>query len=206
MKILNVTDESFRNYGRVLEGYDFTELLDAMNAIPLPEEGCVYEPSVAALENCSVFAELRDREYGGLPIQIGHCSGYNHVLNALEYHRSSEVNIAAGSDMILLLGKREDVEADDTYDTSKVVAYLVPEGVAVELYATTLHYAPCNAGEEGFRGIVILPRDTNLELEVVPEKKGEDKLITARNKWLIAHPEAGIEGAFCGLKGENITL
>jgi hypothetical protein len=31
-------------------------------------------------------------------------------------------------------------------------------------------------------------------------------LLTARNKWLIAHEEAGIEGALCGLKGENITV
>ena len=28
--------------------------------------------------------------------------------------------------------------------------------------------------------------------------------LTAKNKWLIAHEEAGIEGAVCGLKGENI--
>ena len=32
---------------------------------------------------------------------------------------------------------------------------------------------------------------------------GEDKLLTAQNKWLIAHEEAQIPGAFCGLVGEN---
>ena len=26
------------------------------------------------------------------------------------------------------------------------------------------------------------------------------------NKWLIAHEDAQIEGAFCGLKGENINI
>jgi hypothetical protein len=82
----------------------------------------------------------------------------------------------------------------------------VPAGVAVELYATTLHYAPCTAEGDGFRCIVVLPKNTNLELETAAGTKGEDRLLTARNKWLIAHEEAGIEGALCGLKGENITV
>ncbi len=33
---------------------------------------------------------------------------------------------------------------------------------------------------------------------------GEDKLLTAQNKWLIAHEEAQIPGAFCGLVGEKL--
>jgi hypothetical protein len=37
-------------------------------------------------------------------------------------------------------------------------------------------------------------------------KSFDDKLLTAKNKWLIAHEEAGIEGAVCGLKGENIDI
>ena len=39
-----------------------------------------------------------------------------------------------------------------------------------------------------------------------PSYTREDKLLTAQNKWLIAHEEAQIPGAFCGLVGENITL
>ena len=31
MKIQNVTDASFRKYGKVLEGYDFSALLKEMN-------------------------------------------------------------------------------------------------------------------------------------------------------------------------------
>ena len=53
----------------------------------------------------------------------------------------------AASDLILLLGWQADVEEDYTYDTSKVEAFLLPKGVAVELYATTLHYAPATAGK-----------------------------------------------------------
>ena len=63
----------------------------------------------------------------------------------------------------------------------------------------------------------VFPKDTNTELTEVQKKTieeakkaegkmPEDGLLTAKNKWLIAHEEAGIEGAFCGLQGENITL
>ena len=34
----------------------------------------------------------------------------------------------------------------------------------------------------------------------------KDGLLTAKNKWLIAHEDAKIAGAFNGLKGENITI
>ena len=92
-------------------------------------------------------------------------------------------------------------------DTSKAEAFFVPKGTAIEVYATTLHYAPCNVeGEKGFRCVVILPKGTNEDLTFTPDKDGEDKLLTAQNKWLIAHEEAEIPGAFCGLVGENITL
>ena len=35
MKIQNVTDASFRKYGKVLEGYDFSALLKEMKHTPL---------------------------------------------------------------------------------------------------------------------------------------------------------------------------
>ena len=143
--------------------------------------------------------------YGGLPIQIGYCNGHNHTLNALEYHRDSEINIAV-TDMVLLLAKEEEIEDDHTLDTSKVKAFFVPAGTGVELYATTLHYAPCTAQEGGFRCVVVLPKGTNEELPFETAKEGENRLLAAMNKWLIAHEDAQIEGAFCGLKGENINI
>ena len=126
-------------------------------------------------------------------------------MNAVEYHRNSEVNVAA-ADLVLLIGEQKDIEDDFTYDTAKIEAFLVPAGTAVEVYATTLHYAPCNVNESGFQCVVVLPKGTNTELNFQPGNPGEDVLITAKNKWLIAHEEAGIEGVFCGLKGENITI
>lgn len=204
MNIQKVTDDAFSRYGRVLAGYDFAGILKEMEHTPLPKE-VIYVPSVEALEALPVAESFQNRAFGGLPIQIGYCNGDNHRLNALEYHRSSEINLAV-TDLILLLGERQDMGADDTYDTSLVEAFFVPAGTAVELYATTLHYAPCTAAAGGFRCVVVLPEGTNTELTFPVGSEGEDRLITAKNKWLIAHEEAGIEGAFCGLKGENPVL
>ena len=48
--------------------------------------------------------------------------------------------------------------------------------------------------------------ETNETLPFETAKEGENRLLAAMNKWLIAHEEAGIEGAVCGLKGENIDI
>ena len=204
MDIQKVTDASFGKYGKVLEGYDLSRLLKEMEHTPLPKD-VIYVPSVEELEALPVAADFQRRAYGGLPIQIGYCNGDNHKLNALEYHRSSEINVAV-TDMILLIGMQQDIEADYTYDTGRVEAFLVPAGTAIEVYATTLHYAPCTAAEGGFRCVVILPAGANTGLTFAPGEDGEDRLITAKNKWLIAHEDAKIEGAFCGLKGENLSV
>ena len=206
MIIKKVTDSEFKKYGQVLKNYDCSELIEKMKSTPLPSD-VVYEPSIKELEVLKIAEELRVREYGELPIQIGYCNGNNYLLNAVEYHRSSEINVAV-TDLILLLGWQQDIAEDYSYDTSKIEAFLVPAGTIIEVYATTLHYAPCNAKEDGFRCVVVLPRDTNLALENKIEKTGEDALLFARNKWLIGHQDTnlGEQGAFIGLKGKNISL
>ena len=151
------------------------------------------------------IAELQNKGYGGLPSEIGYCNGHNKKLNGLEYHRNSEINVAV-TDLVLLIGHQQDIEKDFTYDTSKVEAFLVPAGTGIEVYATTLHYAPCHVNEAGFQCVVVLPKGTNTELTFDTAAEGEDKLLTAKNKWLIAHEEAAIEGAFNGLKGENVGI
>ena len=147
MKIQKLTDASFGKYGKVITEFSFEKILKEMEHTPLPKD-VVYVPSVEAMEILPEAVDVCRKGFGGLPIQIGYCNGDNHKLNALEYHRSSEIDIAA-TDLILLLGCQQDIEADDTYDTSKVEAFFVPAGTAVELYATTLHYAPCSAQEGG---------------------------------------------------------
>jgi len=207
MIIKKVTDSDFKKYGQVLKNYDCSEIIEKMETnTPLPSD-VIYEPSIKELEDLKIAEELRKREFGELAIQIGYCNGNNYILNAVEYHRSSEINIAV-TDLILLIGSQQDIEDNYSYDTSKIEAFLVPAGTAIEVYATTLHYAPCNVNEDGFKCVVVLPRDTNLPLENSVEKTGEDALLFARNKWLIGHKDTdlGEQGAFIGLVGENIHL
>ena len=204
MRIQKVTDPAFRKYGQVLEGYDFTGLIKEMKHTPVPED-VIYVPSVEELEALDVMKDLQNKGYGGLPVQIGYCNGHNKKLNAVEYHRNSEINVAV-TDLVLLIGHQQDIEPDHTYDTSRIEAFLVPAGTGIEVYATTLHYAPCHVNEGGFQCVVVLPKGTNTDLTFQTGKTGEDSLMTAKNKWLIAHEDAKIEGAFNGLKGENITI
>lgn len=206
MVIKSLTDKEFKKYGQVLKNYDCSEILEKMKDAPLPEN-VIYEPSIKELEELSIAKELKEREFGELPIQIGYCNGNNYMLNAVEYHRTSEINIAV-TDLILLIGCQRDIEDDYSYDTANIEAFLVPAGTAIEVYATTLHYAPCNANEDGFKCVVVLPRDTNLPLDNKVEKTGEDALLFAKNKWLIGHKDTdlGEQGAFIGLVGENITI
>ena len=204
MKIQKVTDPAFRKYGQVLEGYDFTGLIKEMKHTPVPED-VIYVPSVEELEALDIMKDLQNKGYGGLPVQIGYCNGHNKKLNAVEYHRNSEINVAV-TDLVLLIGHQQDIEPDHTYDTSRIEAFLVPAGTGIEVYATTLHYAPCHVNEGGFQCVVVLPKGTNTDLTFQTGKTGEDSLMTAKNKWLIAHEDAKIAGAFNGLKGENITI
>ncbi len=207
MKLISVFDPCFQEYGRIVTEFDCAQLLEAMKSSPVPEN-VLYIPSVPELEELPVFAQLQEQFYGGLPIQMGFTNGHNRMLDALEYHRSSEWNLAC-TDVVLLLGLRRDVDpVTFTYDTEKVKAFYVPAGVAFETYATTLHYAPCSYEGRGYQFVVVLPKDTNLPLQTQLVRVGEGALMTARNKWLIAHPESGLdpETTFFGLIGENLTV
>ncbi|MDY6401934.1 MAG: DUF4867 family protein [Synergistales bacterium] len=206
MKLYNAKDIEFKPYGRIIDGYDFSELISVLKtSTPCPDNGTVYVTSDEKLERLDAAKVLGANIYGRMPIEIGYCNGHNTKLNALEYHRDSEVNIAA-DDVILLLAKKEEINDGHSLDTSKVKAFLIPAGTAVEIYATSLHYAPCHVKDGGFRVAVVLPRGTNEALNTKTEILfPEDKLLTHVNKWLIAHPDGGCpEGSFIGLTGKNI--
>ena len=203
-----VMDKEFQVYGRVLT-LDTTDFTTAINKHqPIAAGQVVYEPSVDEFEQLPLYRQLTEKVYGELPIEFGHCSGWNEALNAVEYHRSSEVDIAA-TDLVLMVGRQQDIDyQDNTYDTANIECFLVPAGTAVELYATTLHYAPCGVDGREFRCGVVLPRSTNEPLLAASSTEGEDRLLFAVNKWLIAHKDSGLEagGAWIGLRGKNITL
>ena len=205
--IYSVTDAEFLPYGKVLEGYETAGLVEAMRQIALPDQGTAYKPGIASLESEPLLEELRDRAYGGMPVQLGMCWGRNTKLNCLEYHKDSEINIGT-EEFVLLLAKLEEVE-DGVLDTAKVKAFRVPAGTVVEVYATTLHYAPCHLeAEKGFRVAVALPKGTNTDKPECAVKNAEDKLLWARNKWLLAHADSAEakQGAYIGLTGENPDL
>ena len=207
MKLIPVSDPAFAPYGRVVEGYPVEGLLKALvEKTPCPD-GVVYFPKVDALHEAENAAQIGDDLFGGMPYQFGCCNGHNTKLNCLEYHRDSEFNLGT-EDFVLLLAKMDDI-MDDVLDTAKVKAFFVPKGVMVEVYATTLHYAPChNDPAKGFRVLVGLPAGTNTEYRPGTGGNTLDKSLWARNKWLLAHAESSeaAAGAYIGLKGVNLDI
>ena len=206
MKIYSVYAQEFKPYGKILQNYDTQSLISAMRTIPMPESGTAYQPSIPVLEESGILDAMQNRAYGGQLVQIGMCWGYNTKLNCLEYHRDSEINVGE-QDFVLLLAKEDEIE-DGKFDTAKVKAFRVPAGAAVEVYGTTLHYAPCQLTADGFRVAVVLPKGTNEAKPVFTAGNEEDTWLTARNKWLLAHPESNEakSGAHIGLTGKNIDI
>ena len=124
-------------------------------------------------------------------------------MNGLEYHRSSEVNVAA-TPLVLILGLQYEMDGCE-YDASKVKAFFLEKGDAVEIYSTSLHFCPCQVSDDGFSCVVVLPKDTNTLLE----KPSEDKLLFKKNKWIICHDKnQGLidRGVYPGLHGENYEI
>lgn len=209
MTIYPVTSPEFARYGRVISGYEgeCAAITGALNAhTPLPE-ATGYVPEEPALQRLPQARALGRSLYGGMPVQFGWCNGHNTRLNCLEYHRDSEFNLGT-EDFILLLAKQEEIE-NGQLDTARVKAFRVPAGVLVEVYATTLHYAPCHTDPaKGFRVMVALPKGTNTDKPELPVQGGDDAWLWACNKWLLAHPDSdeAHQGAAAALVGENIDI
>lgn len=209
MKIYNVTDPEFKAYGQIVTGIDDAckNIVEALKKTEQPQDGVGYVPTEPILQNLPEAQVIADHCFGGMPTEMGWCNGFNRKLNCLEYHRNSEFNLGS-EDFILLLAKQDEI-TDFKLDTSCVKAFKVPAGMLVEVYATTLHYAPCHVDEKkGFRVLVALPEGTNTDRPDMPTLCEEDKYLTARNKWLLAHEESSEAkgGALVGLVGENINL
>ena len=207
MTIQSIYDAAFAPYGKVLEGYDTTALLETLKAVTPVPEGVDYVPSQPELEALPVAGQLAANAYGGMPIQLGWCNGHNTKLNCLEYHRDSELNIGA-EDFILLLAREDDM-VNGRLDTAKVKAFKAPAGAVVEVYATTLHYAPCSAAKgAGFQVVIVLPRGTNGPKPAITPLNGEDETLWAANKWLLAHADSSeaAQGAPVRLDGVNVDI
>ena len=210
VKITSVFDDAFKTYGRVVEGYDFSEMIGFMaDHTQIPESGNVYVASVPEMEALPVAEDVKQFLYGDMEIEVGYCNGRNTTYNGFEYHKGSEINVAV-TDFMLVLGHTWEIATDNTYRVEDARVFFVPKGTAIEMYQTTLHLSPLRVCDEGFKGIVILPRGTNTPLDKKTAKEsGEERLLLQRNKWVISHPEREPlmkQGAFPGLIGENKEL
>lgn len=158
----SVNDSEFKTFGRVVENLDTTEIITAAKIIATPETGSVYTPSEESFEKLQISAQIKNEYFGTLLTQIGYCHGHNSLLNAAERHFSSEINIAV-TPLVLILGHIWDME-NGKIDSSSFKAFYLPQGTAVEVYATTLHFCPCETEKGGFGCVVGLPLDTNTPL------------------------------------------
>ena len=207
--IRSVEDPEFASYGRIVTGYDFSPLLTYLEEkTEIPEAGNIYVASEPGLEAFPVMQALQNSFYGEMPIQIGYCNGRNTTYNGFEFHKGSEINVAA-TDFMLVLGHTWEIQ-NNTYRVEDAKVFFVKKGTAIEMDQTTLHLSPCRVTDEGFRDVVVLPRGTNTPLEHKGEAaEAEAGLLLQKNKWVIAHPDREPlikQGAHPGLLGENKEL
>ncbi len=207
--VTSVHDAAFAPYGRIVRGYDFSELIRYMEEkTEIPENGNVYLASVSDMEKFPVVEQIRNSFYGEMEIQVGYCNGRNTTYNGFEYHKGSEINVAV-TDFMLVLGHVWEIK-DNTYRVEDAKVFFVEKGTAIEMYQTTLHLSPCRVTDGGFKGVVILPKGTNTPLEHKgPAREAEAELLLQKNKWVIAHPEREPlirQGAHPGLLGKNKEL
>ena len=206
LRLYSVLDPEFRRYGRVLNA-ETGELAAAMAAMEIPEEGNCYKASVPALEAVPLMKSLRRTVFGEMEIQAGYCNGRGYKLNAMEYHKCSEINFST-TGLVLLLALPEQLD-DGRLDSADVVGFYLPADVLVEIFPLVMHFAPCRISESGFNCLVVLEKGTNEVLPVVDTSApGDEKLLWMRNKWMTCHPDSPQKekGAFVGISGENIAL
>lgn len=203
LEIYDVYSDEFSSYGRIIEGLEIDEIILEAKKIRNNGNGSNYEPSVKVFEKLSIAGEIKTKFFGETKIQVGYCWGNNNFFDATEWHTSSEINIAV-TDLVIIVGHIWEVK-NNTIDTSVFKAFYVPAGTVLECYATTLHYGPCEVQKDGFGWVVALPEGTNTELD----GEYEDKLLWAKNKWLIAHVDNTQlieQGAMGGVTGTNFEI
>ena len=161
-------------------------------------DAAAYVASSPELEACPDLTVIRRRVFGEVDVQAGCCWGTSTRMKGMEFHKSSEL-VGAATDLALILGRVQDVDAGH-WDAHRAAFVHVPAGTFVELYATTLHLAPCRVSSAPFYAVIVLPRGTNTPLD-----HGPDGMLWMRNKWLLAHPDgpAAARGAWVGVDGPN---
>ena len=199
----NVNDKEFSSFGRVVKDLDVSEITETAKKIQLPESGSSYTASLPEFETLNIAKQIEKEYFGTLQSQLGYCFGHSNFLNATEWHSCSEINIAI-TPLVLILGHVWDIK-DGKIDSSKFKAFYLPEGTAVEVYATTLHFCPCEVKKEGFGCVVGLTAGTNTNLET----DVENKMLFRKNKWIISHVDNTTllnRGVVPGITGINYEI
>ena len=214
LEIRSVFDDSFKSFGRVVEGFDLKELINYMAKTPLPDTGNIYRASDPELEKTDAAGKIQTVIFGGMPVEAGYCNGRNKNINGFEYHKGSEINIAVNPFM-LCLGHSWDIRQGNKFYEEDIHVFFIPAGTMIEMFETTLHLSPICAEANGFRDIVILPRGTNTPLDPDEKEMAEEAykrgcseagLLLQKNKWVIACPDRKPlidQGAYPGFVGEN---
>lgn len=203
-KIYSVEDEEFKEYGRLIKTFDAEEIVRVAKTVPHPEKGVRYVPTEEKFSNLAAAEQIKNELFGTLPTEVGYCHGHSSFLNATEWHTSSEINIAA-TPLVLFLAHVWEIDSENKISSDAFKAFYLPEGTVAEVFATTLHYCPCQVSDEGFRCVVGLPEGTNTALET----ELSDKRVSAKNKWIICHTDnegAKARGVFPGIYGKNYEV
>jgi len=208
LQIKSITDKSFEKYGKILNTNLFMDAISFLNSLDVPTDGNKYiahdEEFLNSLDNTKVYDDI----FGYAKLQFGYVNGNNEYLNALEYHKSSEINIAS-TPFVLFLGDYKDIQNNE-YHSSKLEAFYVPENTVIEMNPGVLHFSPCKVGDEGFKCGVILPYGTNQEFVTNSyELPKENQLLFKTNKWLMTHYENEnliSKNAYPGLLGVNYKI
>ena len=201
-EIFDTDSKEFSVFGRKLD-LNTDEIVKVAEGIKNPEIGSLYDASLTEFEKLKIAEEIGEECFGEMGCQVGYCRGHSNRLNAFEWHTSSEINVAV-TDLVLILARVDQIE-NRKIDSSLSKVFYIKKGEAIEVYATSLHFCPCEVEKSGFGCVVALPRGTNLPLE----RAHNDPFLFRKNKWIIAHEENAslIErGVTAGVYGENIEI
>lgn len=206
LRIYSVLDPEFSEYGVVLKGKGLPALSLAMAETPIPDAGNIYAMSDGNLEQTEAFHWIRREVFGAMDAQAGYCNGRGYTLNALEFHKCSEVNYST-TGCVLLMALQEKIRGG-ILNSADVVGFYLPPEVLVEVLPGVLHFAPCRISRDGFNCLVVLERNVNEETVQTQNPDGEKTMLWRRGKWMICHPDSpqAANGAYVGIQGVNIQL
>lgn len=207
LKLFCVQDPEFAPYGRVLDVGDPSALAAVLGDTVIPENGNTYCANDESLIAQDAVACIRRAVFGGMPVEAGFCNGHGFTMNAMEYHKCSEVNFST-TGCVLLLALPSQLH-DGYLDSNEVVGFYLPPLTAIEVFPLVLHYAPCRTEASGFNCLVVLEKGVNSPINHADAHgTGEEKLLWAVGKWLTAHVDSAnaAKGAFPGITGPNWEL